>query len=90
MIYNPKTPEIWYDSKKSTLIQRILQNAFKQGNMDTIYLARSIIIDLIQKITLSYTSDERCCIFIGTIMSRKRIQFLYNHQDVLLTPIGFL
>ncbi|CAF1175776.1 unnamed protein product [Rotaria sordida] len=90
MMYNNQAPDIWYNSKKSTLIQRILQNAFKQGNMDIIYVARSIIIDLMRKITFSYTSNERCCVFVGTIISKKRVAFLYKHQDVLLTPIGFL
>lgn len=90
MTYDSETPEIWYNSRKPTFIQRILQHAFKKGSMDTIYVARSIIIDLIRKIKFAKRSNEQYQAFVGTIMSKKRLEFLYNHQDSLLTPIGFL
>ncbi|CAF1277766.1 unnamed protein product [Didymodactylos carnosus] len=90
MVYSKTKPEIWFDSKKSTVIQRILQNAFKQADIDTIYFARSIIVDLVRKIALSSTLNEPCHIFVGTMMNKKRIEFLRNHQDALLTPVGFL
>lgn len=89
--YTNDAPEICYNTNKSTLIQRILQNAFRHADMETIYFARSVIIDMSRKFaSVSPSSVEVRHVFTCGTMSRNRMKFLCDHQNTLIMPVGFL
>ncbi|CAF1148254.1 unnamed protein product [Adineta ricciae] len=81
----------WIFTKGSSFVQRLLQKAFKEVDMQIIWAARFFIIDLM-KIIESQNGFKRHAghITLGELMSVKRMQFLLEHQDTLLMAKGFL
>lgn len=89
--YTSDAPELWYNTNKSTIVQRILQNAFKHADIETIYFARSVIIDMSKKfVSAASSSAGMCRVFACGSMNRNRIKCLSDHQDTLIMPVGFL
>ncbi|CAF1339462.1 unnamed protein product [Adineta steineri] len=89
--YRTETPELWYNATNSTIIQRILRNAFKRADIETLYFARSIIIDISRKISSTMPSSIGTRrIFACSIMNKRKTKFLFDHQDSLIMPVDFL
>jgi hypothetical protein len=81
----------WMFNNGSSFIQRLLQQAFKQADMQIILAARFFIIDLMKSIELQHCSMCNIArITLDGLMSAKRMQFLLEHQDTFLMAKGFL
>lgn len=85
--YNCEIAKDWFYTNGSSFIQRMIQQAFKQKDMQVIWAARFFIIDIMKSIRSHHRTD---CLVLGELMSAKRIQFLLEHQDTLIMPKGFL